>query len=541
MPMVEIDIRQDTTTLAERRAAQKQRRLVTRIVVATSLAIVAVLGGIVISQFGSAPAANEEKRIGANPQQADAPPAAVPAADTVAAKSVPAVSKELQFVDDDGRTLWAPPTAGPPLSLKYLPSESQLILVLRPAELVDTGELEPIIAGLGPRGQPAVATLERAAGLEWASIEQLVLSLHFNVNNTPEIVLVVTPREPHGATTLPGLEIWKPEPDGKNYVVASPGVLAELRDAPAGKAALTREFDQLLDQSDSERHILLLVSNRLVASPNAPMWQDQFGRLRESVFRWLPDEVQAFALGLHWDEKFFAELRVVATLDQRPEKLAENLHQKLTTWPALAEQQVTSLSLEPYGQKVIARWPAMLREVVRYVRSGREGRCALLRCYLPRPAGHNLLLAGELVLAESYGGLRPAENRPAPASEATLAEKLQATTSLSFARDTLEMALQMLSEDTGIPIELVGADLQLDGITKNQSFGLDMKERPAGDILVGILLQANPDKTATGPADPKQKLVYVVVNGEGGSQTIKVTTRSQAEKRGETLPRVFLQ
>jgi hypothetical protein len=272
------------------------------------------------------------------------------------------------------------------------------------------------------------------------------------------------------------------------------------------------------------------------------MWKGHWSGLQSSAFRWLPDQTQAFSFSLHWSESFFAEMRLVATLDQRPEKFAERLQQELADWPALAEETITSLSLQPYGRKVIARLPAMLREVVRYTRAGRDERSALLRVYLPTPAGHNLMTAGELLLAEQFAG--PAASVTTLAETTlpkTLAERLQTLTSLSFARDTLEAALQALAADTGIEIELVGADLQLDGITKNQSFGLDLHDRAAAEILVEILRQANPDKTATGPADSKQKLVYVVVNKPDGSQTIKVTTRSQAEKRGETLPRIFLQ
>jgi hypothetical protein len=39
---------------------------------------------------------------------------------------------------------------------------------------------------------------------------------------------------------------------------------------------------------------------------------------------------------------------------------------------------------------------------------------------------------------------------------------------------------------------------------------------------------------ATGPADPRQKLVYVV-----GPAAIFITTRAQVAERGETLPAAF--
>ena len=107
-------------------------------------------------------------------------------------------------------------------------------------------------------------------------------------------------------------------------------------------------------------------------------------------------------------------------------------------------------------------------------------------------------------------------------------------TTLQFPREELEAALSMLAEDVGVPIIIRGHDLQLDGITRNQLFGIDISDRPAGEILVEMLRRANPDKTATGPADPRQKLVYVL-----GPDAIYITTRSAAAGRGEELPAEF--
>jgi hypothetical protein len=61
-----------------------------------------------------------------------------------------------------------------------------------------------------------------------------------------------------------------------------------------------------------------------------------------------------------------------------------------------------------------------------------------------------------------------------------------------------------------------------------------MVNRTAAEILVEILRRANPDKLAAGPADPRQKLVYVV-----GPKAIFITTRAAAADRGERLPAVF--
>ncbi len=113
---------------------------------------------------------------------------------------------------------------------------------------------------------------------------------------------------------------------------------------------------------------------------------------------------------------------------------------------------------------------------------------------------------------------KPAEN---------IEQKLKRVTSLNFARDTLEKAIQSLADDIGVKAEILGPDLQLEGITKNQSFGLDEKDKPADEILRDIMLKANPDG----------KLVYVVKGKEsGGEEMLLITTRAAASKRGDKLP-----
>jgi hypothetical protein len=251
----------------------------------------------------------------------------------------------------------------------------------------------------------------------------------------------------------------------------------------------------------------------------------------------LPDEIKAVCISMHWSDSFFAELMVAPTGSTKPRDVAEQLSTEISRWPTDAEDAVLGLTASDYGRRVVARLPAMLRLLARYTRSQFERTHAVMRCYLPKSAGHSLLMAGELMTAYRSAGPGAIATAPTtPTAPRSMAEKLTAKTSLTFDRDTLEMAIKLLSDDTGIPIAINGGDLQLDGITKNQSFGIDIQDRPAGEILVEILRLANPDKTATSANDPKQKLVYI----EKPDGTLEVTTRAAAAKRGDELPKVFV-
>jgi hypothetical protein len=121
----------------------------------------------------------------------------------------------------------------------------------------------------------------------------------------------------------------------------------------------------------------------------------------------------------------------------------------------------------------------------------------------------------------------------------TIEQRLAVRTSLAFPRDSLQRALELLAEDVGVEIVIDGRELQLEGITQNQSFALDLRDQPATDILVEILRRANPDRTAESPADSRQKLVYWIDAAAAGGGRIIVTTRSAAQKQARPLPAVF--
>ncbi len=231
------------------------------------------------------------------------------------------------------------------------------------------------------------------------------------------------------------------------------------------------------------------------------------------------------------DDNFFVELLVRGPLDTTPQAVAKQLQSRLAKLPGNVDAWIQSLHVLTYDDAVLKRFGTMVKLVGEYTRAGANGDLAVLRCYLPAVAAHNLLMASELALAGGAAGNVAVGNTAGPATAETLSQKLQRVTSLSFTRDTLEKAIQMLADDIGLKAEIAGPDLQLEGITKNQSFGLDEQNKTATEILAVIMLRANPDG----------KLVYVVKSSEpGGEETLFITTRAAAAKRGDKLPAEFM-
>ncbi|WP_425397716.1 hypothetical protein [Aeoliella sp.] len=532
--MSDFEIQTRETSVSERQAARRKNNTTRLVITGASAAGLLFVGLLVIMAMRSGeqqpPQAVQEPPEGGQPVVPAPQPAAVEEPDEPEPASA-------TLVDDDGRTMWMSPTDGGPIDLAGLPPGCELFVALRPAELLASGDGAKWLAALGPRGELAKQYVEQTCGLELRDINTLLVGVRPAPQSAIETALVVTPT----AGVTPRARGYHVTGEKDYYVFATPRVLDEVKELEGWAPPLRREVESLVAATDADRHVTLMASPMFLFDDGRAMWQGSLSGLRDLLFQMLPDTTRCAALSLHAGDDFFAEARLSATIDQRPQAFGEKFADKVATWPASVERTIASVPASQHSAAVVARLPAMLRVLNRYQRVGVDGEQALLRVYLPPSAGHNLLMAGELLLAErAAGGGSVAAATPPEAKPKSIDEALNQMTSLSFARDTLEMAVKLLGEDVGVDIVLLGGDLQLDGITKNQSFALDEKNKPAGEILVSILRLANPDKTATGPADPKQKLVYVIgKHPQTGQPAVLVTTRAQAAKRGDELPMVF--
>jgi hypothetical protein len=465
------------------------------------------------------------------------------------------------IVDDDGKSLWVSPTDGKPLDLGYLAPGAQIILALRPAELLKQGESAKIRAALGPLGQEAIQTVERMTTIPLADIEQLLVGCQISSSGEWSVTYVVHAAKPISRESLvaklPNIE--RKDRDGKKYalsnsaayylpsgtadkvlVVAPEDTISDVIDLAGQSPPLRRDIERLIAHTDAERQVTILFApNSLFAEGH--LFSDEASRLRDPLFWFLGDELSGAALSLNWDANFFLELVASPTLDTPPEKAARIFAKRVTEIPNKLEAYLATLEPQQYSQEIIARFPAMVRRLAKYTRTRLDSDRFSLRCYLPAAAGHNLLLAAELTLAEPPGKAASPPSATVAVSNASssVQERLAKVTSLKFAKDTLESALDQLSQDIGAPIVIRGPDLQADGITKNQSFGIDLSNKPAEEILVEILHLANPDKTSPGPHDARQKLVYVIQKKPDKTEQIVVTTRAKAKERHDELPAAF--
>jgi len=474
----------------------------------------------------------------------------------------------VNVVDSD--TLpWASPTAGPPPTLAYLPPGSQFFVLARPADILASGEGSLFLRGLGPRAAEAVAALAAISGCPIDKIEAVhggwqaggpdeVVGGYVLHGREPLPVATeeslrkawgaTTEREQDGETLFIGrpLSFWLPKAEAGRVLVISPeAMLREIvaaslerraardADAPADwrqriETALPPELEDLVGMLDESRAVTLFGSPSYLLNDGRAVFAGPFAKLLEPLGIFFGRDVKAAALSLHFDGSTYLEIDCVPPAGMTGSRLAKEVAARIEALVDALEKYCNALDPHPYGLQLVRRLPRMLAAVVGNLRSGGEGRGAVVNCLLPVHAGHNLALAAELAIEQNPGATaaRPAE--PPAAGVASAVDRLQRKMSLEFPRDTLEKTVQMIAEEIGLPIEILGQDLQLEGITKNQSFGLDERNQTADAILRTVLARSNSDG----------KLVYVI-RAKNGVETIEITTRAAAAKRGDTLPPGF--
>jgi hypothetical protein len=480
-----------------------------------------------------------------------------------------------QVVPDDGKLLWASPTAGKPVSFRCVPPEAQLFLIVRPAEMIASGEGDRVLQSLGPTFPIQREAFETASGFKLDEIEQLILALHNNDAKFPRVSLVVKPKEKVPSPDL--LAKWGNPAEAKegngtyytgpawSYYIA-PGeetlfLMGEARDVKdVAKAAgappvLFREIERLRRTTDDSRHVTLLFYPQFLFNDDGePLFAAERAKVRQPLSWLLGDHLQAAAVSLHFGEDFYFETRMLGSLDKEPYKLASELKDRLNAIPTSLEDYFVALTPPPYWKKLAFRYPAMIRDLHSNMRVGVESDQAIVNSLLPGSAAHNLVLGGELLVSSAPGTATAIASAgpPAAAGPKTIEEALELRTTYNFASQSLEFAMRDLAADVkdlskGAPFEfeikIIGTDLEKDGITRNQSVrDFDQQDKTVAEILTALVRKANPITTVKDPSELDQKLIWVIGPDPDSpnKRIVLITTRAAAATKKYTLPAPFV-
>lgn len=490
---------------------------------------------------------------GRSAQQSEGPPVP-PRVDTAAGVDEP---------------LWELPRHGQPITLQWLPPGPQMVLVLRPQRLLAHPEGEKLLdpRTLGPLAVLLTEKVPELVGLPLAKLERLVVGIYDMSPDPIQVSLVAYASEelvldelraawgnpaptevkaPDGSTAAAwqreGRAWWLPPGEQGRAMAALPqAALADVVAAGNAPAVLRRQLELLLLTSDREHELTLLAAPDFLFTGGKDLLSGPAEKLKQPLddfltFRTDNGEFElpkGVMLSAALDERLFIELRIDNSSSLRPSPiLAREYLAKVRGLSRQVNSYLRSLNLSLYSKEVLWDFAERLEALGRLTTSGIDENQVVLRAYLPAKAAHNLVLNSYLALLETSGGaptVVAASGNDAP-RQLTAAKRLEKRMPLSFPRNTLERSLEMVSEETGVPIIILGTDLQLEGITKNQSFGMDEAEQPAREILLKILAKA----------DPAGRLVYVIKpRQEDGQEVLYITTRAAAEQRQDPIPPEF--
>jgi hypothetical protein len=464
------------------------------------------------------------------------------------------------LVEDDGQTLWASPTSGPSIELTYAPPDSQMFIHARPSALLDTPEGPRIIEALGPKFAEMIADWQTQWGLRLSEIERLFIAfqprdigpprLMYRLHVAPDVrrrMLAESEVARRGSlgeiVILNTMAMLFPTTSDVTIVIAPVDWMERLEQLGSTPAPppLRRQLEALRAMSDSEQHFWVLAAPNFLSADGRAIWAEPYVALRQPLLDLLGEGIGGASLSVHADEGVLVELRLIGPVEEHPLTVAAVRRERLSQLPEQVTRYLEHLPLDRYWQPLAIRFPRMLQFLTEQLRVGAEGSAAVLSAVLPPEAAHNLMLASELALANG----RAAATLPTEPTRLGMDALLTQEVSLRVDQQSLDGVIQDLAESvraqtghSSFTIEIVGADLELEGITRNQQIrGLNVAPGPLRKTLTELVRQANPIRVAD-PREDSQRLVWVVA--PDGEATILLTTRSAALEKRYTLPQEFL-
>ncbi len=493
---------------------------------------------------------------------------------------VPAARPPREIIVDDpqGTLLWASPTTSDALSFRYVPLGPLLYMVARPAEILASPQGNQVIQALGPEFARQRAAWEGAAGVKFEEVEQLIMTLHDDGGNFPRAAYVVRLQQPKSPANLvaawgnpalqttdkgdsfynggSGYSFYLPADSGGQLF--SMGRMIDVADVASRRGAAPparSSMEPLRRESDASRHFTVIFDpHDLRSNFFADHRQWYFGNprlAREPIDWFLQDDVKAGMLSLHFGSDFFAELRMQGNLGLQGHQLAAEVQRRLEQVPQRVEDYLIGITPHEYWKKVAFRFPSMIRFMHQHSRIGADEDQAVINSYLPGPAAANLTFGVAMVLESGTSSRPTTVATTKPGSPQTLQDLLNTTTTMSFDQTALEFTMRDLKADLldsypdlpfDLDIKIIGADLEKNGITRNQQVrDFNEQNKSVAQILTALVMKANPITTVASPKELDQKLIWVVGPdpADPAKQIILITTRDAAGAKNYTLPAVF--
>ena len=488
--------------------------------------------------------------------------------------------ERFELVDDE-RLLWAPPwqadSEPPPLDL-IVPG-AQAFVVLRPQALLDDDNGADWLGWFGDELAPSLDALQQRCGVPADEIDRLAIGMVGGPEGVPRISLAVWLRQPlplaelldrwdvsasqtaEGQTIytgdgidddayfIPGESVTK-QSDITAFAVGHLDQIRLVAEAGGEPLLLPPPMQSAWDQTSDEATVVALVNSNFLFADGRAVLQRFAHRAVTPLKNLLVPDASAVVVTLDARQQWYGEVRLVPGGGASSAVLLRKLQDSVAALPTIGESFLIDSDIATSWRALAIRLPRYYRALADQTRYGVSASLPTANFYLPAAAAPQITLASLLALSAS--GQPATEMMPTAEPVAMSIDQLLDTPmSISFEQESLEFAVGMIGDEfaRGLPpgvspprVTIIGGDLEKSGITQNQQVrDFRFRDTPLREVLTRLVAGANPDKTATSPADPKQSLIWVVDPASTDAQpALLITTRPQAEAKNYPLPEEFV-
>ncbi len=479
----------------------------------------------------------------------------------------------------DERLLFVPPfgtdTPSPPLVM--LPPGPAIVVSIRMAALQQSELGSQLIDVHSPELEDLISVAEARAKVPAALMSRCSIALHPAQQGWPEVSLAIELAEPQPSTEL--IEKWQAaasrtsggqtiyagdsaESDAYFFVAGDDGAVtsfavgsvAQISEVAALEGSgipLPRAAQKLWDASSDQAELVALINPNFLFADGRELLQSTAPELIAPLKSMLQPDVAVASVTAQIDgDRLYVESRFAPSGGISEAALMRGISESFQQWPAWADEFIVESVPDPSWRLLASRLPFMMRFIVDQTRFGISDGAVVTNSYLPAPAVPQVTLTTLLAMNTPAAAGAAVATTTAPERPLSVEEMLDREMTVSFEQESLEFAIDAIvgafkqslpSGSTMPPVRIIGGDLQLMGITQNQQVRDFAKtDVPLRTVLTDLVLGANPDKTATGPKDPKQALIWVVADDaeDPPKKEILVTTRQAASGKYE-LPSEF--
>ncbi len=566
----------EETPLPPRRRRRRKKRIAPYVLTGLTVVVLALFVALLVTDPTPEPIAKRTRP----PMPTVTPPLTnrTTPIETPVPKDVSPPKQQGYALVDDDRLLFAPMyTVDSPIApLSMLPPGPSAIVSLKIDSIRDSKAAASILQTI-PEVEQGLNALALRSGVAADLIRRCTLAMFPDSGGIPDVTLSFELNEAvpldawtermsvSAAQTRDGLTIFAGDAVGDDAIyilpdeVASKSVtrfaigsldrITEVASIEGGSIPLPRSLRSLWNASSNDADLIALTTPNFLFADGRSLLEQSFPELMPAIKATLiPDAAGVFLSADAGDENVFVEFRVSPSGGISEASLMRQTRNAIAAWPTWADQFIVNSVPDPSWRLLASRLPTMTRFVSDKFRFGVSADAVVTNAYLPTPAVTQWTLA-TLLAANTPAGIAVA-NTDSDAEPLTIDEMLDREMSVAFDQESLEFAIEAVAGEfaRGLPptsqmppVKIIGGDLQKMGITQNQQVRNFAKENvPLRTVLTDLMLGANPDRTATGPADPKQTLIWVVADDpeSPGEKAILVTTREAAKGRYE-LPTEF--